>query len=83
MIRNALWRGIFKNANYAESRLLVPYTIFQIIVVFVVCTAIELFRIYVIEKRYIKHIDSFLNVVGKCVNKITSCKLIDKIIKYF
>lgn len=83
MVRNALWHRIFKNANYSDSKFLVLYTIAQIVIVFIVCTAIELFRIYVIEKLYIRHIDSFLNAVNGCIKKFVSCKPIDKFIKYF
>ncbi len=57
IIRTLLWKTLFKNSSYADSQYLIPYTIFEIVVVFVVCTAIELIRIYTIEKIYIKRLD--------------------------
>lgn len=51
-VRVFLWENLFKNAAYAHSDYLIPYSILVIISVYIVCTLIELMRIYLIEKRY-------------------------------
>lgn len=79
-IRDFLWVRLFKNQNYANSKLLAPYTVLQVIIVFAVCILIELFRMHVIEKRYGKCIKWFLNCMKKLVNKVKSTKLYGKMI---
>lgn len=51
-VRVFLWENLFKNASFAHSDYLIPYSILVIISVYIVCTLIELMRIYLIEKRY-------------------------------
>ena len=71
-IRPFLWGSIFKNATYAESNILIPYSIMVILIVFVVCTMIELFRIYILEKYYIKLLNCISDVAKKCTDKLFS-----------
>lgn len=56
-VRPFLWRHIFRNAAFAEDRLLIPYSIVVVLLVFIVCSLIELIRIHVLEKQYMKLID--------------------------
>lgn len=58
-MRTFLWQKLFKNASFTESNLLIPYSVLVIILVFISCTAIELCRIYFIEKCYIKSMNKF------------------------
>ncbi|MCO4635032.1 hypothetical protein Si037_01640 [Streptococcus infantarius subsp. infantarius] len=51
-VRVFLWENLFKNASFARSDYLILYSILVIILVYIVCTLIELMRIYLIEKRY-------------------------------
>lgn len=74
-VRPFLWRTVFKNSDYAESILLVPYSIIVIFVVFVICTTIELIRIRYLEKRYLGQIDSFSKVVDKYIEKFFSLNI--------
>ena len=53
IIRNLLWLDVFKNAQYQDSMFLIPYSIIVIAIVYVVCTAIDLLRQYIIEKPFI------------------------------
>lgn len=59
-MRTILWQWIFKNNQYATDSLLILYTLLQIVVVFIGCAAIELARIYLIERKYMKRIDAML-----------------------
>lgn len=62
-MRAALWQRLFENESYAESWLLIPYTLLQLVVVFAVCAVIELLRIYLLEKRYMKHMDLLMEKI--------------------
>jgi len=43
-VKNFLWRTVFKNASWQDSRYLIPYSIAAVIIVYVVCTVIEIVR---------------------------------------
>jgi len=43
-IRPFLWFQLFKNASFQDSPYLIPYSIFVVILVFIVCTLIEILR---------------------------------------
>ena len=74
LVRKMLWKTLFQNASHKDSEYLIVYTIFEIVVVFVVCAAIELFRIYAVERIYIK----VLNAMARKFNKINN-KFFDRI----
>lgn len=50
-IRPFLWERVFKNASYVNSRLLIPFSLIVVFVVFSGCSIIELGRIYLIENN--------------------------------
>lgn len=52
-VRSFLWKTLFKNAMFADDMILIPYSIVIIGTVFLVCTLIELIRIYLFEKHYL------------------------------
>lgn len=81
-IRPRLWGTIFNNSAYADSSFLIPYTVLQIVVVFIACTLIELIRIYCVERLYVGIIDRFLSTVKRCTKKIFSLKIFCKAEKY-
>lgn len=60
--RPFLWEKLFKNAQYQETLLLIPYSVFVVAVVYVSCTFIDLLRQYTIEKP-------FMRIVRRCLNK--------------
>jgi len=64
-IRQFLWVNVFKNSSYSESIFLIPYSIGVICFVFVVCICVELIRIYLVEKKYMKFINSAESVLIK------------------
>lgn len=68
-IRPLLWKKIFDNSLYTDSAYLIPYTILEIIVVFVVCAVIELIRIYTMEKIYVKRTDDFSKKIDAVLDK--------------
>lgn len=71
-VRPFIWKTVFKNAAYSESKYFIPYSIFVIAIVFVVCTIIELLRIYIFEKKYIKIIEFSANNFDALKEKMLS-----------
>lgn len=69
IIRKLLWIDLFKNASYQNSILLIPYSIGVVILVFIVCSIIDLIRQQTIEKLYMflvnKYINNFLSIINK------------------
>lgn len=77
-VRSFLWNLIFKNSEFSNNSILPAYSIVVIISVFIICTLIELLRIYFIEKHYIqliKRISSFCNTKKE---QILSMSLLEK-----
>ena len=72
-IRKLLWDKIFRNASFAESRMLIPHSIAAVLVTFAACTAIELIRIRVLEKPCER---LYLFIAGK------ADRLADRILSY-
>lgn len=68
LVRINLWGKIFKNAKYSYSSYLIVYSIAVVLLVFVICTAIELVRKYLIENRYMNMIDSFITRISKKID---------------
>ena len=56
-VRPFLWKRLFKISLYADTSILIPYSIFVILCVFFGCTIIELIRIHLVEKNMILVID--------------------------
>lgn len=78
-IRPFLWQTLFKNANYSDRLLLIPYSIIVIIIVFVTCSIIELLRIYLLEKKYLKIVDKVSNYFNKIFKKFLNLNFLNKI----
>ncbi len=70
IIRKFLWIKVFKVASYQDSLLLIPYSIGVVLLIFIICTFLDLLRQAVIEK-------TFLNVIEKeTANLIKSIKAV-------
>ena len=54
LMRNFLWVKIFKNQSYTNSNKLVLYSIAVILIVYILCTLIDLIRIHILEKPILK-----------------------------
>lgn len=54
LMRTKLWMGIIHGTDYQYSLKIIPYSIGVVIIIFCVCSIIELIRIYLIEKPYMK-----------------------------
>ena len=78
-VRELLWTTIFQNTNYQQSNFLIPYTLMQIIVVLVICTIIELIRIHLIEKVYLKPVEKLSNWVNIKLENLFSHSFFEKL----
>lgn len=59
IIRHFLWSNVFKNSQLQHSDMLLPYSIIVVILVYTVCTIIDLIRQRIFETRYINLIDKY------------------------
>lgn len=69
-VREFLWKILFRNASYTFSDYLIPYSIWVIIIVYVVCTLIELMRIYFIEKKYVPLLNKISDIFERKLTKL-------------
>ena len=52
VVRSFLWFNIFKNAQFQHSNFIIPYSIMVVVLVYVVCTVIDLLRQKVVERPF-------------------------------
>ena len=73
-----IWKKLFANASYSNRAILLPYSIAAIVIVYTVCTAIELVRIYGLEKHYTKAINKVSVKIEQLKEKFFSLKIFEK-----
>jgi len=76
VIRIALWEKLFKNKTYQESNILIPYSIGVVLVVFIVCSIVEIIRKYTIELLYLKLIRYVSIKLENLITKFTNSRII-------
>lgn len=59
LLRSYLWKDVFKNALFQNSKYIIIYSIGVVILVYVICTLIDLIRQTVFEKPFLKVVDRF------------------------
>lgn len=57
-LRDLLWGSIVKGRMYENSPLLIPFSLFSIAAVYILCSLIELARIHLLENRYAKAVQA-------------------------
>lgn len=70
IIRPLLWQELFKNAQYQDSMLLIPYSIIVVAIVYLICTLIDLLRQQIIEKPFMKLINHYSKTEIKSKEKV-------------
>ena len=70
IIRPWLWKTLFANSQYQESITLIPYSLIVIVIVYLVCTIIDLVRIKIIEPIYLKYINRYCGHIIDPIKKI-------------
>ena len=76
-MRPFLWERVFKNASYVNSRLLIPFSLIVVFVVFSGCSIIELGRIYLIENNIDSLIRKIELLIDYKIKPIVSDKITD------
>lgn len=71
IVRPFLWVNVFKNVQYQNSLILIPYSILVVAVVYIVCTIIDLLRKNIFEKPYMVLVDKYSENVLKPFIKIS------------
>ncbi|OUM62234.1 hypothetical protein PIROE2DRAFT_11551, partial [Piromyces sp. E2] len=79
MSREIIWKIILKVPTYTNSIYIVPYTIFSVLAVFVVCMIIEIIRIHTIEKLYMKPLDYISSLLENLIKKYDDLELIEEL----
>lgn len=64
-VRNLLWREIFRNAQYQDSLLLIPYSVAVVCIVYIGCTLLDLLRQATVERLY-------MGIISRNAEKISS-----------
>ncbi len=77
-VRSFLWMDLFKNASFANSLLLIPYSIFAVFSVYLICTIIDLLRQYLIERPVMSLVNKYADTWMKPVKKI--CRFFENIV---
>lgn len=77
-IRPFLWQTVFRNASYSDSNFLILYSLIVITIVFVICTFVEVIRIYLLEKHYLNLINIIAKKIDNCKEKFFSLSFFDK-----
>lgn len=77
-MRDLLWKTIFKNATFADTIKLIPYSLVVVFLVFIVCSLIELIRINVFEVQYMKLVD---RLTAPKENTTKKTVLLDRLLK--
>ena len=70
-----LWKKVFKNASFSASSYLIPYSLLVILIIFCVGSIIELLRIKLLEKYYMKHVERFSTKIEKVLDNLFNLKL--------
>ena len=65
IVRPFLWNEVFKNAQYQDSIFLIPYSIMVVLLVYVVCTMIDLIRQKLFERPYRLFVRRYADAVLK------------------
>lgn len=73
-MRTFLWKDVFNVPSMYDSKILIIHAIATVLIIFVVCTTIELIRIRIIEKPFFELLDKN-KFYKKCSNRFQ--KLID------
>lgn len=77
--KKILWTTIFKNSLYLNSAILIPYSICVVLIVFIGCFLIELFRLYLVEKVFSKMIMSLSRKINNLIAEIKKSKFVSEV----
>ena len=59
IVRPFLWQTVFKNASYQDTALIIPYSVAVVLLVYSVCTSIDLIRKATVENVYMAAVNTY------------------------
>lgn len=77
-VRPFLWGTLFHNASFADSPVLIPYSLAAALIVFSCCTLIELFRIAALEKHYMGLVRRAALYIDRRIERLFAADLLHK-----
>lgn len=69
-MRQWLWRDLLNNVGYYDSNLLIIHAIGSVIIIYLICTVIDILRIYCLERPLFKWLDEINVWDSRLVNKL-------------
>lgn len=79
LIRPFLWNNIFDGVALANTIALIPYSIVVVIIIYLVCTIIELLRIHMLEIHFMKIVEKIVSKINNVINKIMNLNFVKKL----
>lgn len=70
ILRPVLWLELFKNAQYKDTLALIPYSIIVVLMVFIICTGIDLLRQITIERFYLLLVERYYHKLIRVIDRI-------------
>ena len=78
-MRSFLWKKMLNGPALFNHIVLIPYSILVVVLVYSICTMIELLRIYLLEKKYMKIIEKIEIKIKGAINKIMDLDIVKKL----
>lgn len=73
LIRPFLWKTVFMGASYANSSIMIPYSLLVIVIVYAGCILLELLRQYTLETKYFnKMVTCFSKIIDYVIALLTN-----------
>lgn len=70
VVRPVLWLDVFRNAQYQDSLFIIPYSIMVVVIVYMVCSILDLIRQKIFEQPYMLFVNRHAEIVIKLFSKI-------------
>lgn len=69
-LREVLWHSLFNSSDHYYDTFMPIYAVCSVIVVFVICTLIDMIRIKLLEEPFLKNWDKYFDVINKKYNNL-------------
>ena len=70
-LRDFIWKDTFNCVAFQESNMIIPYSIFATVIIFIICTVIDIVRTHTLEVLAMKFYDKFIDkAIKKCQSLI-------------
>ncbi len=76
LVRPFLWKQVLNGEAFSNTIALIPYSIITVLMVYTVCTIIELIRIHVIEIHCMKLVEKLASRINTIINKFLNLDFI-------